>query len=95
MPSDIHCDHLVEAQLGGEKDLHQAKDINQEVYHFLAIAGTNYGVGSWKPGSRIIHLITLENYVYPGVLLIGTDSHTPQWWWPGRHLFWSRGILIL
>uniref|UniRef100_A0A2K6LFZ7 Aconitase 2 n=1 Tax=Rhinopithecus bieti TaxID=61621 RepID=A0A2K6LFZ7_RHIBE len=78
VPSTIHCDHLIEAQLGGEKDLRRAKDINQEVYNFLATAGAKYGVGFWKPGSGIIHQIILENYAYPGVLLIGTDSHTPN-----------------
>ncbi|KAM8930326.1 aconitate hydratase, mitochondrial [Pelodytes ibericus] len=78
VPSTIHCDHLIEAQLGGEKDLKRAKDINQEVYNFLATAGAKYGVGFWKPGSGIIHQIILENYAYPGVLLIGTDSHTPN-----------------
>uniref|UniRef100_A0A9L0SCN7 Aconitate hydratase, mitochondrial n=1 Tax=Equus caballus TaxID=9796 RepID=A0A9L0SCN7_HORSE len=78
VPSTIHCDHLIEAQLGGEKDLRRAKDINQEVYNFLATAGAKYGVGFWRPGSGIIHQIILENYAYPGVLLIGTDSHTPN-----------------
>ncbi|KAL8221841.1 UNVERIFIED_CONTAM: aconitate hydratase [Gekko kuhli] len=78
VPSTIHCDHLIEAQLGGEKDLRRAKEINQEVYNFLATAGAKYGVGFWKPGSGIIHQIILENYSYPGVMLIGTDSHTPN-----------------
>ncbi|KAM5149056.1 aconitate hydratase, mitochondrial [Mantella aurantiaca] len=78
VPSTIHCDHLIEAQFGGEKDLKRAKDINQEVYNFLATAAAKYGVGFWKPGSGIIHQIILENYAYPGVLLIGTDSHTPN-----------------
>uniref|UniRef100_A0A8C0QSH0 Aconitate hydratase, mitochondrial n=1 Tax=Chelonoidis abingdonii TaxID=106734 RepID=A0A8C0QSH0_CHEAB len=78
VPSTIHCDHLIEAQLGAEKDLRRAKDVNQEVYNFLATAGAKYGVGFWKPGSGIIHQIILENYAYPGVLLIGTDSHTPN-----------------
>ncbi|XP_065066149.1 aconitate hydratase, mitochondrial-like [Rhopilema esculentum] len=78
VPSTIHCDHLIEAQLGGDKDLARAKDINKEVYNFLASAGAKYGVGFWKPGSGIIHQIVLENYAFPGVLLIGTDSHTPN-----------------
>ncbi|KAB1277223.1 hypothetical protein Cadr_000006187 [Camelus dromedarius] len=78
MPSTIHCDHLIEAQLGGEKDLPWAKDINQEVYNFLAMAGVKYGVGFWRPGSGIIHQIILENYAYSGVLLIGTDFHTTK-----------------
>ena len=78
VPSTIHCDHLIEAQIGGDKDLARAKDINKEVYNFLATAGAKYGVGFWKPGSGIIHQIILENYAFPGVLLIGTDSHTPN-----------------
>ncbi|XP_043535818.1 aconitate hydratase, mitochondrial [Chiloscyllium plagiosum] len=78
VPSTIHCDHLIEAQIGGDKDLARAKEMNEEVYNFLATAAAKYGVGFWKPGSGIIHQIILENYAYPGVLLIGTDSHTPN-----------------
>ncbi|PNF43609.1 Aconitate hydratase, mitochondrial [Cryptotermes secundus] len=78
VPSTIHCDHLIEAQIGGTKDLARAKDINEEVYKFLASAGAKYGVGFWKPGSGIIHQIILENYAFPGLLMIGTDSHTPN-----------------
>ncbi|VEN62706.1 unnamed protein product [Callosobruchus maculatus] len=78
VPSTIHCDHLIEAQVGASKDLARAKDINKEVYEFLASAGTKYGVGFWKPGSGIIHQIILENYAFPGLLMIGTDSHTPN-----------------
>ncbi|XP_022672753.1 aconitate hydratase, mitochondrial-like [Varroa jacobsoni] len=78
VPSTIHCDHLIEAQLGGDKDLSRAKDLNKEVYNFLATAGSKYGVGFWKPGSGIIHQIILENYAFPGLLMIGTDSHTPN-----------------
>uniref|UniRef100_A0A669C0L5 Aconitate hydratase, mitochondrial n=1 Tax=Oreochromis niloticus TaxID=8128 RepID=A0A669C0L5_ORENI len=78
VPSTIHCDHLIEAQIGGAKDLARAKEVNQEVYNFLSSAGAKYGVGFWKPGSGIIHQIILENYAYPGVMLIGTDSHTPN-----------------
>uniref|UniRef100_A0AAQ6IA05 Aconitate hydratase, mitochondrial n=1 Tax=Anabas testudineus TaxID=64144 RepID=A0AAQ6IA05_ANATE len=78
VPSTIHCDHLIEAQIGGAQDLARAKDVNQEVYNFLSSAGAKYGVGFWKPGSGIIHQIILENYAYPGVMLIGTDSHTPN-----------------
>merc|ERR1719513_333097 len=78
VPSTIHCDHLIQAQVGGEKDLARAKDLNQEVYNFLQTAGAKYGVGFWKPGSGIIHQIVLENYAFPGVMLIGTDSHTPN-----------------
>lgn len=78
VPSTIHCDHLIQAQVGGEKDLARAKDINKEVYDFLQSAGAKYGVGFWKPGSGIIHQIILENYAFPGLLMIGTDSHTPN-----------------
>lgn len=78
VPSTIHCDHLIEAQVGGDKDLARAKSINEEVYRFLATAGAKYGVGFWKPGSGIIHQIILENYAFPGLLMIGTDSHTPN-----------------
>lgn len=78
VPSTIHCDHLIEAQTGGVKDLARAKDLNKEVYNFLASAGNKYGVGFWKPGSGIIHQIILENYAFPGLLMIGTDSHTPN-----------------
>lgn len=78
VPSTIHCDHLIEAEVGGDKDLAKAKEVNKEVYDFLASAGTKYGVGFWKPGSGIIHQIILENYAFPGLLMIGTDSHTPN-----------------
>jgi aconitate hydratase len=78
VPSTIHCDHLIEAQIGGVEDLARAKDINKEVYNFLSTAGAKYGVGFWKPGSGIIHQIILENYAFPGLLMIGTDSHTPN-----------------
>jgi aconitate hydratase len=78
VPSTIHCDHLIEAQVGGEKDLARAKSMNEEVYRFLETAGAKYGVGFWKPGSGIIHQIILENYAFPGLLMIGTDSHTPN-----------------
>ncbi|KAK4873855.1 hypothetical protein RN001_013215 [Aquatica leii] len=78
VPSTIHCDHLIEAQVGGDKDLARAKDLNKEVYDFLSTAGNKYGVGFWKPGSGIIHQIILENYAFPGLLMIGTDSHTPN-----------------
>ena len=78
VPTTIHCDHLIEAQLGGDKDLKRAKETHEEVYKFLATASAKYGIGFWKPGSGIIHQIVLENYGFPGVLLIGTDSHTPN-----------------
>ena len=77
-PTTVHCDHLIEAQLGGSKDLARANDINKEVYDFLASACAKFNIGFWKPGSGIIHQILLENYAFPGGLLIGTDSHTPN-----------------
>jgi aconitate hydratase len=78
VPSTIHCDHLIAAEKGGPEDLADAKELNKEVYNFLATAGAKYGVGFWKPGSGIIHQIVLENYAFPGLMLIGTDSHTPN-----------------
>ena len=77
-PVTVHCDHLIQAQIGGEKDLKRAIDINKEVYDFLATATAKYNMGFWKPGSGIIHQIVLENYAFPGALIIGTDSHTPN-----------------
>lgn len=78
VPSTVHCDHLIEAQVGGAQDLARAKDLNREVYNFLSSACAKYGLGFWKPGSGIIHQIILENYAFPGLLMIGTDSHTPN-----------------
>ncbi|KAI9790843.1 MAG: Aconitate hydratase mitochondrial [Piccolia ochrophora] len=77
-PTTVHCDHLIEAQIGGEQDLARAQDINKEVYDFLSTACAKYNIGFWKPGSGIIHQIVLENYAFPGGLMIGTDSHTPN-----------------
>merc|ERR1712137_396368 len=78
VPSTIHCDHLITAQKGGDVDLETAKETNKEVYDFLSSSGAKYGLGFWKPGSGIIHQIVLENYAFPGGLMIGTDSHTPN-----------------
>ncbi|SAM03513.1 hypothetical protein [Absidia glauca] len=78
VPTTVHCDHLIEAQVGGVKDLARAIDINKEVYDFLATATAKYNIGFWRPGSGIIHQIILENYAFPGGLMIGTDSHTPN-----------------
>jgi aconitate hydratase len=77
-PTTVHCDHLIEAQVGGEKDLARAQEINKEVYDFLSSSSAKYNIGFWKPGSGIIHQIVLENYAFPGGLMIGTDSHTPN-----------------
>ena len=78
VPTTIHCDHLIEAEREGVKDLEVAVGKNKEVYDFLASAAAKYGMGFWKPGSGIIHQIVLENYAFPGGLMIGTDSHTPN-----------------
>ncbi|KAF4591496.1 Aconitate hydratase [Ophiocordyceps camponoti-floridani] len=77
-PVTVHCDHLIEAQLGGEKDLERAISTNKEVYDFLSSACAKYNIGFWRPGSGIIHQIILENYAFPGCLMIGTDSHSPN-----------------
>ncbi|KAA0191357.1 Aconitase 3-isopropylmalate dehydratase large and Aconitase A isopropylmalate dehydratase small [Fasciolopsis buskii] len=78
VPTTVHCDHLIEARDGAGPDLNRASDANKEVYDFLASASAKYGIGFWNPGSGIIHQIMLENYVFPGALIIGTDSHTPN-----------------
>eukprot|EP00823_Brevimastigomonas_motovehiculus_P006269 TRINITY_DN512_c0_g1_i1.p1 TRINITY_DN512_c0_g1~~TRINITY_DN512_c0_g1_i1.p1 ORF type:complete len:778 (-),score=198.34 TRINITY_DN512_c0_g1_i1:183-2516(-) len=78
VPTTIHLDHLIEAQVGATKDLEVAKKKNKEVYDFLCSAGAKYGMGVWKPGGGIIHQVVLENYSFPGGMMIGTDSHTPN-----------------
>lgn len=78
VPSTVHCDHLIQAELGAAKDLDTAVNINAEVYDFLATVSNKYGIGFWKPGAGIIHQIVLENYAFPGGMMIGTDSHTPN-----------------
>ncbi len=78
VPSTIHCDHLIRAEVGSQKDLLRAMDENREVYNFLASAAKKYGIGFWRPGAGIIHQVVLENYAFPGGLMIGTDSHTPN-----------------
>ena len=78
VPSTVHCDHLIQAKTGAEADLATAKDVNKEVYDFLASISNKYGIGFWKPGAGIIHQVVLENYAFPGGMMIGTDSHTPN-----------------
>jgi aconitate hydratase len=78
VPSTVHCDHLIQAEVGAVKDLTKAKDKNKEVYDFLASVSNKYGIGFWKPGAGIIHQVVLENYAFPGGMMIGTDSHTPN-----------------
>ncbi|MFY0254376.1 aconitate hydratase [Chitinophaga sp. 30R24] len=78
VPSTVHCDHLIQAKVGAEKDLATAIDTNKEVYDFLSSISDKYGIGFWKPGAGIIHQVVLENYAFPGGMMIGTDSHTPN-----------------
>jgi aconitate hydratase len=76
VPSSVHCDHLITAQVGSSEDLNVAVNSNKEVYDFLASISNKYGIGFWKPGAGIIHQVVLENYAFPGGMMIGTDSHT-------------------
>jgi aconitate hydratase len=78
VPSTVHCDHLIQARSGADEDVEAAIDRNREVYDFLQSASARYGLGFWKPGSGIIHQVVLENYAFPGGMMIGTDSHTPN-----------------
>lgn len=76
VPSTVHCDHLIQAETGAASDLTRAKLQNKEVYDFLSSVSNKYGIGFWKPGAGIIHQVVLENYAFPGGMMIGTDSHT-------------------
>ena len=76
VPSTVHCDHLIQAKESARTDLAQAKDVNGEVYDFLESVSNKYGIGFWKPGAGIIHQVVLENYAFPGGMMIGTDSHS-------------------
>lgn len=78
VPSTVHCDHLIQAELGAKKDLETANNVNKEVYDFLSSVSNKYGIGFWKPGAGIIHQVVIENYAFPGGMMIGTDSHTPN-----------------
>jgi aconitate hydratase len=78
VPSSVHCDHLIQAKSGAEQDLKSAGSTNKEVYEFLSSVCNKYDIGFWKPGAGIIHQIVLENYAFPGGMMIGTDSHTPN-----------------
>jgi aconitate hydratase len=78
VPTTVHCDHLIQARVGADTDLKVAIDTNHEVYEFLRTVAAKYGIGFWKPGSGIIHQVVLENYAFPGGMMIGTDSHTPN-----------------
>ncbi|RZV65668.1 MAG: aconitate hydratase [Flavobacteriaceae bacterium] len=76
VPTTTHCDHLIQAKQGAEKDLKRANDVSSEVFNFLESVSNKYGLGFWKPGAGIIHQVVLENYAFPGGMMIGTDSHT-------------------
>ncbi|MXV17485.1 aconitate hydratase [Hufsiella ginkgonis] len=78
VPSTVHCDHLIQAKIGADQDLATANTTNKEVYDFLSSVSNKYGLGFWKPGAGIIHQVVLENYAFPGGMMIGTDSHTPN-----------------
>ena len=78
VPSTVHCDHLIQARVGADVDMKTALDVNSEVYEFLRSVSAKYGIGFWKPGSGIIHQVVLEQYAFPGGMMIGTDSHTPN-----------------
>ena len=78
VPTTVHCDHLIQARVGADADLAAAIDQHAEVYDFLASVSAKYGIGFWKPGSGIIHQVVLEQYAFPGGMMIGTDSHTPN-----------------
>jgi aconitate hydratase len=78
VPSTVHCDHLIQARVGAAADMTNALDVNSEVYEFLRSVSAKYGIGFWKPGSGIIHQVVLEQYAFPGGMMIGTDSHTPN-----------------
>jgi len=76
VPTTVHCDHLIQAKIGADKDLQEAMNSSSEVFNFLASVSNKYGIGFWKPGAGIIHQVVLENYAFPGGMMIGTDSHT-------------------
>ena len=76
VPTTVHCDHLIQAKIGADKDLQEAINSSSEVFNFLASVSNKYGIGFWKPGAGIIHQVVLENYAFPGGMMIGTDSHT-------------------
>ena len=78
VPATVHCDHLIRADVGVEKDLPEARKTNKEVYDFLRSVSQKYHIGFWEPGAGIIHQVVLENYAFPGGMMVGTDSHTPN-----------------
>ena len=78
VPTTVHCDHLIQARVGARADLAAAQEVNREVFDFLSTVSARYGIGFWKPGSGIIHQVVLEHYAFPGGMMVGTDSHTPN-----------------
>ncbi len=78
VPATVHCDHLIQANIGAQADIDTATNSNREVYDFLETVSNKYGIGFWKPGAGIIHQVVLENYAFPGGMMVGTDSHTPN-----------------
>ncbi|MDA7998174.1 MAG: aconitase family protein, partial [Nitrosopumilus sp.] len=78
VPTTVHCDHLIRARVDGDTDMRDSLDENSEVFRFLESASASFGCGFWRPGAGIIHQVVLENYAFPGGLMIGTDSHTPN-----------------
>ena len=76
VPTTVHCDHLIQAKVGADNDLQNAINQSSEVFNFLDSVSNKYGIGFWKPGAGIIHQVVLENYAFPGGMMIGTDSHT-------------------
>ena len=76
VPTTVHCDHLIQAKIGADEDLQNAINTSNEVFNFLESVSNKYGIGFWKPGAGIIHQVVLENYAFPGGMMIGTDSHT-------------------
>ena len=76
VPTTVHCDHLIQAKNGAVSDLKRANDTSSEVFDFLESVSNKYGIGFWKPGAGIIHQVVLENYAFPGGMMVGTDSHT-------------------
>src|SRR5690606_23414793 len=78
VPSTVHCDHLIQAKVGASADLQRSLNESSEVFNFLSSISNKYGIGFWRPGAGIIHQVMLENYAFPGGMMIGTDSHTPN-----------------
>ena len=94
VPSTVHCDHLIQAKVGATPDLQRSLNENNEVFKFLSSISNKYGIGFWKPGAGIIHQIVLENYAFPGGMMIGTDSHTVNAGGLGMIAIGAIGVVI-